>query len=157
MSLKKFTITLDERQLRVINEALEIYSRLGVGKLEAIDSFLSTKFFERWSSESNEILSAPQGLSTDRVSSKLLAMIKNAVFGHSRHLSWGVSHPDVPRVCQESYDIHQVIRKALHDAQNPNDPSSVAWSGFNSAPYHPTNPDWPPVICTQIYEEETEE
>lgn len=129
----RFVIEMNEAQLQVIIDALDNYSRMGMGQLDvSVEEFLRLSFYERYHERcGNEV-------------KFLVDDIKALVFGHSPNSSWSIGNDEVPAKCREAYDIQQVVRKVLAEHRNA-DRHSV-WMN----PYMATNPSLPPVKCVKV-------
>lgn len=120
----KLTITLDDRQADVVLRALDLYSRLGMGQLSAMEAELRMMHpgidpdpdFER---------------ALDDAACRLTLLPPGA--------SWGIASPKVPQSCREAYDLQQQIRRPLAVARGARQPC------VDLDPYHPCNPEWPPI------------
>ena len=124
----KFRIEMTQDQLLVLSDALEAYSRIGMGQLDVVigDHI-------RWHMD----LDPNQRL----LAEAHIAGLKQAAWGHAEHSSWSIGNPQVPARFREAYDIQQVVRQALAPP-----------STYERA-YYPTHPEWPPVVITTVPEE----
>lgn len=110
----KFTIELTDAQLRVVNDALDMYSRMGMGQLEiAVEEFLRDHFYKLYAEK--EVRSLHHGLKVSAREEVLffIGKIKELVFDHPLHGSWGIFSPEVPTPSRAAYEIKQITRKAL--------------------------------------------
>lgn len=160
----KYQITLDEIQLRVLMDALDMYSRMGAGQLQvAVEEFLRMHFYELY--YNNPL---PKGHSAEsrfhtrgQWVAHLIYDIKETVFGHSPHGSWGIFNKKVPLTCREAYDLTQVLRRSYAEARIRRE---KAWGNEQTArhlevtvdmrDYMPSNPDYPPAQCAAQVDEQ---
>lgn len=174
MAERMYTITLSEKQLRVVNDALDMYSRMGMGQLEvAVEEFLRTYFFKRYhevpeavpnpdktESRKRECPSDEDWVTTTRgrLVKALIDRVKYLVFGHPPNGSWGTHNEKVPWRSREAYDIKQVTRKAIAEARmaDPDVPEKskrhIKYT-VDMGMYLATNPDLPPVKCALVTED----
>jgi len=146
----RYHIECSEEQLSVIINALETYGRLGMGQLEvAVEEFIRKHFYKDYYEEVIEVLDKDNEVVDTKRKGKaveeLIYKVKDLVWKHPPHGSWGIANTKVPKECRESYDILQVLRKTRAErraslAKNEY-PYTVDWT------YHATNPDLPPVHC----------
>jgi len=149
----KYRIELDKKQLGVVIDALENYSRMGMGQLDvSVEEFIrkhrpASDHFVRMVSPR---LLVPKMLVAEYT--KLLVNdLKLVVWGHPPGGSYGIYHQDVPQPCREAYDIQQALRKFRWDHLGK-DASDVR--GVDAKTYLPANPEWPPVSCEAVKQEE---
>lgn len=112
-------LRMDVEQAEIVSRALELYSRLGMGQLEIVLSEELT----RWSLLDREKLAA----FNEHVNGM------KQLLGHASHGSYGIYNVDVPWICREAYDIHQVVRNTIATHKNV-DRLSVARRDY--APAH---------------------
>lgn len=129
-------IEMTEEQARVVEQALDLYSRLGSGQWEVLVEFLHRHF------QFNGHTTADVRDYAHRIKRLLWDLPSNG--------NLGIMNRETPSECRESYDILQVIRKGLHDHRMRSVRTSEAAkrrmrSQVSSNPYMPANPDWPPV------------
>jgi len=143
----KYTVTLTEEQLRIVNDALDLYSRLGMGQLEIVEEFLRTRFYKRY----YDINDGPAGSPVTRgqIVRDQVDTVKALVFDHPPNGSWGIADERVPADCREAYDIYQVTRKAVAETRlaREDDPERRSFMrlSVHLHDYMPTNPGMPPV------------
>lgn len=170
MSDQKYRIELEERQLRVVLSALDMYFRMGMGQLDvSVDEFLRLEFAARYYEQPLDPVkyradydrSIAQHLPVKGPKVReLLDEVKQLVFGHASNASWGVRNEQVPVACREAYDILQVLRrcraveriKRLEADGDLENAQGVA-TCVDMRDYHPTNPEWPPVTICAIPKE----
>jgi hypothetical protein len=137
----KIRITVEERQARVILAALDIYSRIGTGQLERIEEFIRDKFWDKINADE------PKGANFVLEDIRhALNRVKALAWKHPANGSYSIHNDEVPQDCRESFDIIQVLRRAIavHKADKESVPEDRrVYVLFDR--YHPTNPDWPPV------------
>jgi len=86
----KVTLELSERQAKIVQSALDIYTRLGLGQIERVGDFLDWKTRDQWE--------------------QLLAAVKVIGTGHHPNASTGISHPELDDRFKIAYEIQQVVR-----------------------------------------------
>lgn len=155
----KFRLTVDEKQLRVILDALDMYSRMGMGQLDvAVEEFLRTYFMDIYY---DELVDSSSDRTRGMAVKDHVDAVKNLVFGHASNGSWSIYNRQVPRVCREAYDLQQVFRKTLalrrlQRAREAGEEEAAAHirmtvdMGF----YHPANPEWLPAHAEDLSEPE---
>ena len=128
------SIRLTKEQLIVIQEALELYSRIGIGQFDKIkehptfENYLKKKFkndegktdYSRYHEVRDTVdlmLVQPRNMLLND-----LTLPKNA--------SWGIYSPDVDESCRVAYDLIQVIRHEFWLA-NPNRSEHVVMSSVH--------------------------
>jgi hypothetical protein len=116
-------LTVTEQQLNLIQEALDFYSRVGIGQFDVIKdhptfynvlhkSFTSKDGkmdYERYHAIRNNV-------------DMMMVSPRNALLNHldlPRNASWGIYNPEVDESCRVAYDLVQVIRHEFWKA-NPN-------------------------------------
>ena len=117
------TLTVTEEQLRLIQRALDFYSRVGIGQFNAIkdhptfEAHLHNEFkdgngktdYERYHSVRDAV-------------DMMLIQPRNMLYNDSsigKNGSWGIHHPNVDDTCRDAFDLVQVIRHEFWK-QNPN-------------------------------------
>lgn len=101
----KYVITLTEGQARVVQEALELYARLGMGQAGEVANLYLNHPVPRQDG-------TPQTLADYRVIRDLLDGVWFALgFGPGAH--WAMSAPAVPEVYKIAWDVHATIRHRL--------------------------------------------
>jgi hypothetical protein len=122
MSDTTFQVVLTERQLKHMNEALDFYVRVvGLGQLEEVAAVLRAVQFG-----AKDVMLRNESLE------HVLRAAKFIAFGLAPNQSYGIRAKEVPMVCKEVYDMHQVIRKALSDesirrAEREQDTTTASW------------------------------
>jgi hypothetical protein len=153
----KFTITVDDKQLRVINDALDMYSRMGMGQLDvSVEEFLRMHFYKLYYEQ--PAADASEALEVELTRGKLVEAyindVKALVFGHPPNGSWGIYNDKVPQPCREAYDLKQVFRKALAEqrlekakAAGEEELAKHIAITVDMGSYLPSNPEWPKSEC----------
>ena len=108
------TLKVSEEQLRLIQRALDFYTRVGIGQFNAIkdhptfEAHLHNEFkdgngktdYERYHSVRDEI-------------DTTLNVARNMLYNTNstnKNGGWGIHHPNVDESCREAFDLIQVIR-----------------------------------------------
>lgn len=153
----KFTITVDDKQLRVICDALDMYSRMGMGQLDvSVEEFLRMHFYKLYYEQRVDEASDSSGADIEKgkLVEAYIADVKALVFGHSPNGSWGIYNDKVPQVCREAYDIKQVFRKTLAEhrlkeaeVQGDEDIAAHIRCTVDMRDYMASNPEWPATEC----------
>ena len=149
----KFILEVEERQLRVILSALDMYSRMGMGQLDvAVEEFLNRRF-----KYDEAIVPFPVPYPGEpRLAVKwLINTLKAVVFGHPPNGSWGISAEEVPLGCREAFDLRQVFRKALAEenhrralAEGDENRARAIRTRVDMGSYMASNPGWPKAKAT---------
>jgi len=107
-------IELNNNQLRLIQRALDFYSRVGIGQFEVIKEHPT---FERHLSNELKLMNGRTDYNRfHQVRDSVDAMLihpRNMLMqdpSHPRNGSWGIHNKKVDESCREAYDIIQVIR-----------------------------------------------
>ena len=95
----KYTITVTENQVRVINQALDLLARVGIGQ---ISDFVSTLPLKRNVSEYDLI---------EDIRNILRGNMKHDIDGWHSHL--GITHQDAPMFAKQAWDMQQTFRHRL--------------------------------------------
>lgn len=146
--MNKYVIEVDEKQLKVINEALDMYSRMGTGQLEvSVTEFIRMNFWD-------SIEKIPDNRDTNTYIKNYIEypvnIIKERVLGHPPNGSYSIYNEAVPQKCREAYDLYQVFRKEvtqnrIKELESQNNLEGAKWvkGTVSMRDYYPTNPDWP--------------
>lgn len=106
MSVKKYKLTLTEKQARIVSRACEFYARVGYGQyMEILYDFLDPRdeyFMERRDEAERLLFEAREQIYPD--------------LGYFRGASYGVGFDEKMDM---AYDVHQVLRHALGDEMEP--------------------------------------
>ena len=107
------TLTVTEDQLRLIQQALDFYSRVGIGQFDAIkdhptfEKHLHKEFEIDGKTDYNRYHAVRD--SADNV----IFQARNILYNDnslSKNGSWGIYNPKVDESCREAFDLIQVIR-----------------------------------------------
>jgi len=107
MAEERYEISVSEKQARVMMDALNLFSRIGIGQLREV---LRHPQYENKLIHDNE---------TYRYSQRLLDQVKERLTGFETHASYGISSPEVHDDSNIAYDLLQVIRHRLSWDRNP--------------------------------------
>lgn len=105
-------IELSDKQAHVLINALDCFSRLGMGQLNCITDGITTargEFIE------------------PTVVERFIGPLKRELFGHSLHSSDGICSPKTGDNAKIAYDLQCVIREFI--AKRDNHPVSSVWNG----------------------------
>lgn len=153
--MTKFVLEMEEKQARVICDALDMYSRMGMGQLDvAVEEFLRMKFYDQYY-EKPYVDGFSDGRKTAGQEVRdLVGDIKRIVFEHPMNGSWGIFNNKVPWDCREAHDIKQVLRKAvtanrIEELKAAGDTESVKHLSLtvDMDSYMASNPELPPVVA----------
>jgi hypothetical protein len=103
--MSDYTLTLTQRQLETLMEALDVYSRLGIGQWRGAFECLPLR-----QKESGFDWSDWQGF-LDTVGRELSQFTKHGVDGHRSSL--GIYGSETPETAQIAWDLYQVVRHRL--------------------------------------------
>jgi len=102
-----YQLTISEKQARVIMDALELFTRIGIGQLQEV---------LRHPQYQNKIFDDEK---VYRESVVLLDQIKKILTGHGPNSSYGIACTEVHDDSNIAYDLLQVIRHRLAWDRNP--------------------------------------
>lgn len=109
---KQYQLTIDENQARILIQALDLYSRLGIGQYEEAVSFLKWQSDPRLEGKHEECDKAMKHLNE----------IKMLLFNMPSNASYGIYSEKVPDCFRAAWDILKVIRHQLwKDNENRSD------------------------------------
>jgi len=114
--IKNIQLTMTERQASTIMDALDIYSRLGLGQIDKLEHTLRFKFGKH-----------KVEYDADKIE-KLLKEVKDTLFPELRsnyYCSHGIFSPETPEDSKISWDLIQVLRYPIAWHKNPNGGSTV--------------------------------
>lgn len=115
-----FTVTVNERQARVIEQALDLHTRLGLGQVREVIDYLPTlRCPER---DGDKPIKADREVLID-----LCSDITHALGFHGFGHSYGVGHPNVPAAAMIAYDLGAVMRNAIHSLRTDADKHYSVW------------------------------
>lgn len=152
----KFTLELEEEQMEVLEKALDMYSRMGMGQLDvAVEEYLRWNFFDQYFNKEYTDEDGNPSTRGEEVKD-LVDRIKLLVFGHASNASWGIFSPQVPVASREAYDIRQKVRGALAQwridkaraSKNDEAAKHILYS-VDMDRYLPANPSFPPIKARQ--------
>lgn len=131
------TLTLTEDQLRLVQRALDFYSRVGIGQFREIKDHptFSNHLHNEFKKEDGKTDYTKYHEVRDAVDI-MLVQPRNMLCNDpnlSQHGSWGIFHPNVDESCRVAYDIIQVIRHEFWGAnpdrsENTVDSSVMLWT-----------------------------
>lgn len=113
---KKVLLELTEEQAVTVKNALDLYSRIGIGQLEEVAEVLKRQFDFKFNTE----LDASQQLTPvwwDEIKSSFY--VAKAYLGFERGASYGISHKDVSVAAKRAYEVFKVLSKALAEDRHP--------------------------------------
>ena len=103
--MKQYKIIVNEKQLELIRDALESYSRLGIGQLEVVLHDLGFKNFEQFSKKINEFHSIDV--------EQAISVIKCKIFDMSFHSSHSICSSEIHDNFKVCYDMFTEIKNIL--------------------------------------------
>lgn len=115
------TLTVSEEQLRLIQRALDLYSRIGIGQFGEIKDHPTFQKHLRKECEVDGKTDYERYHSTRDMANNFLFQARNILYNDSsigKNGSWGIHHPNVDDSCRDAYDLIQVIRHEFWK-QNP--------------------------------------
>ena len=107
------TLTVTEDQLRLIQQALDFYSRVGIGQFNAIKDHptFEAHLHNEFKDENGETDYGKYHSVRDDVD-VILHVARNMLYNDSsigKNGSWGIHNPKVDDSCREAFDLLQVI------------------------------------------------
>jgi hypothetical protein len=115
----RFQLTLTEGQCQALIQALDLYSRVGVGQIERVGELANegvipcftanTQRQERKTADHDQVQDLDE----------LLYQAKT-VLGYPRNGSHGIGHRDNDVTVSRSYEIKKVLEKVLAETRDPN-------------------------------------
>jgi hypothetical protein len=127
------TLTVTDKQLRLIQQALEFYSRIGIGQLDEIKEHPTfyKYLIEQVKDVDGEVDFQKYHL-IRKQADNAFTQGRNTLwndFNRGTNGSWGIHNPNVDESCRVAYDLIQVIRhefwKSNPDRKNFTVDSSV--------------------------------
>jgi hypothetical protein len=102
--MAKYTLELDSEQAHALVKALDFYSLMGMHQFEEIASFM------RWNGQWDlrEVNTGVKLRAVERACDEL----KRAA-GHEPNSCYGITCPEVPKVCKVCYDLECVLRQQV--------------------------------------------
>ena len=107
MTEERYELSISEKQARVMVDALDLFSRIGIGQLREV---LRHPQYERVILRDNE---------SYKYCERLLDQIKKLLTGFGPSASYGIACPEVHDDSNIAYDLLQVIRHRLAWDRNP--------------------------------------
>lgn len=108
--MSKYNLTINEQQAKVIADALELYSRVGMGQLEAVADHpdIQKRVYK------SSTLTFPDARD-------LFKPAKQTIFGYSENGSYGITNFEINDCNRVAYDMVKVImhRLSWDHAGNP--------------------------------------
>tara|TARA_R110001606_G_C14896682_1_gene593434 strand:+ start:72 stop:485 length:414 start_codon:yes stop_codon:yes gene_type:complete len=119
----KYTIEVNKKQMDVMAEALEFYTRFVSGQMEfkppALENWMWKEHKEDWNSK-NELYD------------NSMSIVKNVVFGFARNQHAGISSP-VPEVAI-GYEMYKMMLLQRHNEWHEDNPKDTSYSVHSSPP-----------------------
>jgi len=140
------TLTVTDKQLRLIQQALDFYSRIGIGQLDEIKDHPT---FAKYLAEQVKDVDGKVDYEryhlireqADNAFTQGRNMLWND-FTRDRNGSWGIHNPNVDESCMVAYDLIQVIRHEFWKA----DSDRSEWTVDSSVHLHTEDGD--KIKCT---------
>lgn len=108
------TITITEEQLRIIQEALDFYSRVGIGQFDKIKEHPTFENYLRKEFKNDDGKTDYNRYHQVRDNvDQMLIHPRNMLLNDlllPRNASWGIYNPNVDESCRVAYDLIQIIR-----------------------------------------------
>ena len=128
------TITLTKEQLRLIQDALDMYSRIGIGQMWAIKDHptFENVLRKEFKDEDGKVDYSRYHEVRDNAD-LMLVLPRNMLLSDltlRKNASWGIYNPDVDESCRVAYDLVQVIRHEFWLA-NPDRSEHVVMSSVH--------------------------
>ena len=128
------TITLTEEQLRLVQAALDFYSRVGIGQFDVIKEHptFENHLRKEFKDEDGNVDYSRYHEVRDNVD-LMLVQPRNMLLNDltlPKNASWGIYNPNVDESCRVAYDLLQVIRHEFWLA-NPNRSEHVVSSSVH--------------------------
>lgn len=122
------TLTVTNEQLRLIQDALDFYARVGIGQMTVIkDHPTFTRILRDKCKDENGNVDYSKVHEREELADLAFKQGRNwLICDHDLpiHASYGIHSPDVDKTCLEAYDLIQVIRHEFWKA-DPNSPKYV--------------------------------
>lgn len=117
------TLKVSEEQLRLIQHALDFYSRVGIGQFNAIKDHPTFQRYlhNEFKDENGKTDYKRYHLVRDSVD-EILVQPRNMLYNDNsigKNGSWGIYNTNVDDACRDAYDLVQVIRHEFWK-RNPN-------------------------------------
>ena len=101
MAKEKYQLTLTMKQLKVVEEALDLYSRVGIGQTEIVKEVLFRFFYD-----------AKKLVQWEKIKC-LCDEIKHTLFGFVSGQSYGIAQKEVDDRVKIAYDLDKTIQKQI--------------------------------------------
>ena len=128
------TLKVSEEQLRLIQRALDFYSRVGIGQFNVIkDHPTFERHLHNESKDENGETDYGHFHSVRDDVDSILHVARNVLYNDSsidKNGSWGIHNPKVDDSCRDAYDLIQVIRHEFWK-QNPDRSSATVDSSVH--------------------------
>ena len=106
--MRLYKLIVDDNQLKIIQEALESYSRLGIGQLENVLSDLGFRKLDQFKNNIQELHSPEM--------EDAIHTIKYKLFDLSLKASYSISNDKVNEDFKICYDMYNTIKQSLIDS-----------------------------------------
>jgi hypothetical protein len=105
--MRKYQLELDEEQAKIIQRALDLYMRIGLGQIEypVCDAITRARFdvsIDQFCAARDE-----------------LAVVGEKLTGYASNASRGIGSPELPNEFKRACDIHDVIRHRIAWDRSP--------------------------------------
>jgi hypothetical protein len=135
------TLHLTEEQLRLVQTALDFYSRVGIGQFEEIKNHPTfTNHLRNEFKDENGKTDYGRYHEVRDIVDTILVQPRNMLLGDlklPKNASWGIHNPDVDESCRVAFDIIQVIRHEFWKA----DSDRSEWTVDSSVHLHTEDGD----------------
>jgi len=101
----EYQLTLSTKQANVLIDALDAYSRIGMGQLEIVAESIIKQYKHKYSPETMNVVR--HCMDTAKIS-----------LGHPVNGCYGIMGTDTPKSSQIAYDIQCVLRKLVAQQEN---------------------------------------
>ena len=117
------TLTVTENQLRLIQNALDLYTRIGIGQFERIKEHptFEVHLYNEFKNEEGKTDYVKFHSVRDEVDD-IFTQAKRLLYNQSsavKNGGWGIHNPNVDDSCRDAFDLVQVIRHEFWK-NNPN-------------------------------------
>jgi hypothetical protein len=117
------TLTVTENQLRLIQNALDLYTRIGIGQFERIKEHptFEVHLHNEFKNEEGKTDYVKLHSVRDEVD-EIFTQAKRLLYNQSsavKNGGWGIHNPNVDDSCRDAFDLVQVIRHEFWK-NNPN-------------------------------------
>jgi hypothetical protein len=117
------TLRVTEEQLRLIQQSLDFYSRIGIGQFERIKEHptFEVHLHNEFKDENGKTDYSKFHSVRDEVD-EIFTQAKRLLYNQTsavKNGGWGIHHPNVDDSCRDAFDLVQVIRHEFWK-KNPN-------------------------------------